>query len=385
MMGYETAVSIPTSNSRFGKPQSEFLFSSVNCKGDESSLFDCEYDYGIEMRAWSGRLLPCDEKAAGVYCLDNSTLTTELRGGAGDHEGNLYLNNLPVCHDRWGDEEAAVVCRMLGFRFGVPTTGSMFGGIDTYKQPIMNYVDCTGTEGTIYSCGYRGGGGCYDGADGGAGVICHDGPHDNGTESLDLELRDGVDESEGAIYINDRPLCADLAWRSNKWSMPAALVTCRTLGFQFGTPTQPSDLETPVTAEQFGYKVKCTGSEMSLDECGVYATAGYRCNTAVRVSCSNPVIELRGGTSLSGNIYIDNKHVCDWDWDNREARVACRMLGYSGGKAVTGSRFGLVNGTYFPTDLMCSGIENTLYDCKMWMWSPAYCDAEHAAGVECSY
>ena len=72
MMGilrYETAVSIPTSNSRFGKPQSDFLFSSVNCKGDESSLFDCEYDYGVEMRAWSGRLLPCDEKAAGVYCL----------------------------------------------------------------------------------------------------------------------------------------------------------------------------------------------------------------------------------------------------------------------------------------------------------------------------
>ena len=69
MLRYETGVSIPTSSSRFGEAQGQPLFSSMSCKGDESSLFECEYDYKREMRAWSGRVLRYEKQAHGVYCL----------------------------------------------------------------------------------------------------------------------------------------------------------------------------------------------------------------------------------------------------------------------------------------------------------------------------
>ena len=69
ILRYETGVSIPTSNSRFGEAQGQPLFSSMSCKGDESSLFECEYDYKREMRAWSGRVLRYEKQAHGVYCL----------------------------------------------------------------------------------------------------------------------------------------------------------------------------------------------------------------------------------------------------------------------------------------------------------------------------
>ena len=49
-----------------------------------------------------------------------------------------------------------------------------------------------------------------------------------GSKSLDVELRGGPDETEGAVYVNDRPVCADVMayW----WTMEAALVTCRMFG-----------------------------------------------------------------------------------------------------------------------------------------------------------
>ena len=69
ILRYETGVSIPTGNSRFGVAPGHYLFIEMSCNGDESSLFDCEYRYGREIRAFSGRVLSLEKEPHGVYCL----------------------------------------------------------------------------------------------------------------------------------------------------------------------------------------------------------------------------------------------------------------------------------------------------------------------------
>ena len=40
-------------------------------------------------------------------------------------------------------------------------------------------------------------------------------------------------------------------------------------------------------------------------------------------------IELKGGSSpMEGNVFVNGKPVCDDLWDDDDATVACRMLGY---------------------------------------------------------
>ena len=79
---------------------------------------------------------------------------------------------------------------------------------------------------------------------------------------------------------------------------------------------------------------------------------------------------------------IDNKHVCDDYWDDTDATVVCRMLGFSFGKAVTSSHFGVASTDFMMDDVFCSGQETSLLDCPH---STSHnCQADEAAGVICS-
>jgi hypothetical protein len=94
-----------------------------------------------------------------------------LVGGSSVTEGNVYINGLPVCDDFWSQNDAIVICRMLGFVGGTPTVQSHFGTVRTNFG--MDNVLCDGTETDILDCPHDTSHNC--GQDEGAGVTCTQG------------------------------------------------------------------------------------------------------------------------------------------------------------------------------------------------------------------
>ena len=57
--------------------------------------------------------------------------------------------------------------------------------------------------------------------------------------------------------------------------------------------------------------------------------------------------------------------VCDDEWDEADARVACRQLGFPGARGITnGGMFGYTPDTIWMDNLYCYGTEHRLEDCR---------------------
>merc|ERR1719233_548648 len=91
-----------------------------------------------------------------------------------------------------------------------------------------------------------------------------------------------------------------------------------------------------------------------------------------------------GDNCRKGNVYVDDKPVCDDDWDDQDAQVVCRELGFkSGGYATKESYFGSVQlETQAGWDqVRCSGRESSLIDCRHESYDD--CGNSEGAGVVC--
>ena len=95
-----------------------------------------------------------------------------------------------------------------------------------------------------------------------------------------------------------------------------------------------------------------------------------------------PIITLVGGSTRNeGNVLVDGKPICDDNWDTKDAKVVCRMLGYTGGDAIIESAFGAVAADFAMDDVQCNGNEHTLSDCPH--ITTSNCAVDEAAGVQC--
>ena len=100
-------------------------------------------------------------------------------------------------------------------------------------------------------------------------------------------------------------------------------------------------------------------------------------------------LRLTGGRDeTEGNllVYQDGQWggVCDDEWDEYDARVACRQLGFPGSLGITnGGLFGYSPSQIWMDNIYCYGTEERLEDCRFEGWGVHDCDRTEAAGVRC--
>lgn len=96
------------------------------------------------------------------------------------------------------------------------------------------------------------------------------------------------------------------------------------------------------------------------------------------------LVRIVGGTSRGrAEVFYNNAWgtICDDGWDNNDATVFCRMLGYSSGRGL--SSYGGGTGNIWLDDVNCVGTESSLWDCRKSNWGSHNCNHNEDAGVEC--
>lgn len=171
----------------------------------------------------------------------------------------------------------------------------------------------------------------------------------------------------------------------------AAKVVCRMLGY----PTENAAAIHKSSPLYFGkgsgridmrlYGVNCSGNENTLYDCPHYINDSlprYEHKNDVGVACME--IRLTCGSSPSnGRVEVNFGEgwgtVCDDLWDDRDARVVCRMLGYHGsaqglhGTPTTGGQ-----GIIWLDDVECSGSETSLAQCRRKFYDIGYAACSHS-------
>lgn len=98
-----------------------------------------------------------------------------------------------------------------------------------------------------------------------------------------------------------------------------------------------------------------------------------------------------GGDKLRGRVEIVRDKqvgtICDTNWDDYDAMMVCRQLGFGSGSAVIGSYYGqTVGAETFLDNVQCASYsyDPSVYSCQNSGWkNNSKCGDDHVAGVRC--
>ncbi|XP_041472306.1 deleted in malignant brain tumors 1 protein-like [Lytechinus variegatus] len=167
MLGFPRAARAPI-RAYFGQGTGPITLDNVDCSGRESSIFDCRNSgFGVHNCG--------HHEDASVICMRQAPLELRLAGGNGHSTGRVEIRYKGVwgtiCDDLWDLNDAAVVCRMLGFPRALRAPGMAYFGEGT-GQILLDNVNCAGDEESLAQCSHPGysNHNCVHHED--AGVVC---------------------------------------------------------------------------------------------------------------------------------------------------------------------------------------------------------------------
>ncbi|XP_063961116.1 scavenger receptor cysteine-rich domain-containing group B protein-like [Lytechinus pictus] len=102
-------------------------------------------------------------------------------------------------------------------------------------------------------------------------------------------------------------------------------------------------------------------------------------------------IRLIGGhTTYEGNVEVRLRNgsvwgaICDDSWDEQDAELACRTLGFQGSLGATSnSFFGDTSDEYHLDEVRCKGGESDIFECSHLPFGHHNCEEGEIAGVHC--
>ncbi|XP_033764405.1 deleted in malignant brain tumors 1 protein-like isoform X2 [Pecten maximus] len=265
------------------------LMSGVACKGSEHHLAYCPFDGFSSVSCPSGHIVgvqcnqatpspPSVPTTAAATTTHPTTSTTQLPtpspkeslkvrlvDGPNAREGRVeVLHNGTwgtVCDDSWDDDDAKVVCRMLGYvtAVAVHTSKARYG---SGVGPIwLDETQCSGQETNIGQCLMEpfGRGDCDHTED--AGVICQ-------ADSLKVRLVDGPSPLEGRVEVLHNGTWGTVC--DDSWDDDDAKVVCRMLGHSSVVAVHTSKARYgsgvgPIWLDE----TQCSGQETNLGQCSM--------------------------------------------------------------------------------------------------------------------
>jgi deleted-in-malignant-brain-tumors protein 1 len=387
-LGYTSVVSIGISTSSSSYDSMPIWLSELGCHGNESNITQCS------SRGWGSHDCSHDLDAT-VTCSDNSpslSLTVALRDTSTDTSGNVrgrvtvtyHGVEGRVCSKLWDIREGHVVCRELGYN-GAVSVYTAASSISSGQMIWMDEMNCKGKEGYLWNCSF-GGWGHSSSCHGDAYVDCS-----RTIGNYSLNLTEGHRGLVQVYYIDQWGMVCN-----SSWSMLNAHVVCRQLGYQRASHTYYTSEGTGVVLMD---DVRCYGNEKQLVECP-FGGWGF-----IRPSCSNvgvvcesnevnlPVRLTNNQSAYEGLVQVEYfglwGYVCANNWDDIDAKVVCRQLGFTNikrARSINRNVGGDFEGVVWLDNVQCVGNEDSLGACPNKGLGIYNCTSDSSyAGVICDY
>ncbi|KAG2466652.1 neurotrypsin isoform X1 [Polypterus senegalus] len=213
-----------------------------------------------------------------------------------------------------------------------------------------------------------------------------------------VRLRGGRTKLEGTVEVYFNGVWGSIC--SNSWGDEDASVVCRQLGHRYKGKARQSPVSWLSLLPIHWQAVHCHGDEKELLQCEKQAWNGGVCaqKQAAAVSCIPqevsaavfvPVRLAGGNTEHEGRVEVYHGGlwgtICDDQWDDSDAEVVCRQLGFGGiAKAWRQAHYGEGSGPVLLDEMMCTGNELSIEQCPKSPWGEHNCDHKEDASVSCS-